>query len=91
MKKQKKNALYLQHKLPWETDWNDVADGDSVGCEKFLNILKPEPLHLITIEYRIIERKSMKLSKGEKTVIYPDCIMTGADIASYLKKLKRTE
>lgn len=89
--KKRKCMLYLQHKLPWETDWNDVATGDSIGCKNFLKILKKEPPHLIAVEYRIVEKKNMKVNSQNKTVTYPVCIINGSDIASNIKGQKRNE
>jgi len=84
-----KDVFYLQHKLPWESEWDDVEKGISTDCEKFTKILEKEPLHLIETEYRIIIKKEIKLRNNKKEVKCPMCIMNGSQIASSLREQKQ--
>jgi len=91
MKKKKDTDMYLQHKLPWESEWEDVGAGKTIDCEKFMSILGEEPPHLIATEYRIIKKKLTQLRNKAKSIVCPVCIMSGSQIADRLKELKRSD
>ena len=88
MKKKKDSELYLQHKLPWESEWEDVAIGNDVDCDKFKKILESEPPHLIETEYRIIRKKMTELKNKNKSVICPVCIMRGTEMSKQFEGVK---
>lgn len=91
MRKKKDNLIYLQHKLPWDTEWEDVESKKASECEAFVKALGNEPPHLVETEYRIIAKKAMKLRNKEKSVVYPVCIMSGSEIAQRIKNLNKSE
>jgi hypothetical protein len=91
MKIKKDKNFYLQHKLPWESEWEDKEIGKSVDCEKFNKILIDEPPYLIETEYRIIKKKITELRNNKKLVICPVCIESGFEVANRITKKKRDE
>jgi hypothetical protein len=50
----KKSEFYfLQHKLPWETDWSDVEKAKDPKSNVFIEALKEEPSHIVEMEYKV--------------------------------------
>jgi len=89
MKNKKDSNFYLQHKLPWESDWEYVESGKSEGCEEFIKILINEPPHLVETEYRIVKNVTTELRNKNKSVTYPVCIISGTEMSKKLKELKQ--
>lgn len=89
MNQKKDIVFYLQHKLPWETDWVDIEIGESENCKQFIKVLIDEPPHLVETEYRIIQKKQTILRNNKKSVICPMCIMDGKQLSNKLKELRR--
>jgi hypothetical protein len=91
MKKKKDRNFYLQHKLPWQSEWEDFEVGDSENCEKFINILSKEPAHLVETEYRIVKKEITELKNKNKSIVFPICIMSGKEITNIFRKSVKKE
>jgi hypothetical protein len=67
----RKKIFCLQHKYPWEVLWHDIAIENNSYNDEFHGILKSEPVHLVEVEYRIMEKKEVILKFNGKNVIKP--------------------
>jgi hypothetical protein len=84
-----KKEYVLQHKYPWETDWRDLKVGHSKYNDKFNNIIKDEPLHLIEVEYRVIKKVIIKLKSSDKAIVKPETVLIGKPLSDIVKEYNK--
>lgn len=82
--------FFLQHKLPWESDWEDIEKDKTCDSSKFIDHLREEPAHVIEMEYRVVRKEKVKLKTSNKTVFNPVYVLSGPDLATIVEqRIKR--
>jgi len=79
-------SYFLQHKLPWETTWEDVEAAGDPKDEKFIKTLKNEPSHIIEMEYRVVKKENFKLKTTNRSVINPVHVLSGTQLATVVEQ-----
>ena len=87
----KSKPFYLQHKFPWNSDWEDVEETTDLDSKVFYNLLKDEPDHLLEVEYRVIKKVAIKLRNKNKIIYNPECVLIGRDLTDYIEEIRSRE